>query len=112
MVLPPGLDWVRLDEFLSSTPVVDSCRSASHLKPVVTLLVACDRLPRRLLRPARSVSRPKRPANRLAPGVVEIIQAMAANNVLRGAERIRGELLKLGISYGTTTTSSEGDSPP
>jgi hypothetical protein len=51
----------------------------------------------------RRRSRPKRPANRLAREVVEIIQAMAANNVLWGAERIRGELLKLGIRVSKRT---------
>lgn len=51
----------------------------------------------------RRKSRPKRPANRLAREVVELIQAMAANNVLWGAERIRGELLKLGIRVSKRT---------
>ena len=51
----------------------------------------------------RRKSRPNRPANRLAREVIELIQSMAANNVLRGAERIRGELLKLGIRVSKRT---------
>lgn len=40
---------------------------------------------------------------RLAPEVVTLIQAMAKDNVLWGAERIRGELLKLGIRVSKRT---------
>jgi putative transposase len=42
-----------------------------------------------------------RPA--LAPEVVQIIQVMAADNPLWGAERIRGELLKLGFTVNKGT---------
>ncbi len=41
----------------------------------------------------RPIAQPKR----LAPGVVALIQATAKADMLWGAERIRGELLKLGI---------------
>jgi len=40
---------------------------------------------------------------RLAPEIVTLIQAMAKDNVLWGAERIRGELLKLGIHVSKRT---------
>jgi len=49
--------------------------------------------------PCPVVSQPKR----LAPEVVTLIQAMAKDNVLWGAERIRGELLKLGIRVSKRT---------
>jgi len=45
----------------------------------------------------RRKSRPKRPPNRLSLEIIKLIQAMATDNVLWGAERIRGELLKLGV---------------
>ncbi len=53
----------------------------------------------------RRKSRPSAPAHRrpLAPEVVTLIREMAANNRLRGAERIRGELLKLGIHVAKST---------
>ena len=38
-----------------------------------------------------------RPASRLAPETVVLIRSMSSANRLWGAERIRGELLKLGI---------------
>jgi hypothetical protein len=34
---------------------------------------------------------------RISPETIELIQQMASENRLRGAERIRGELLKLGV---------------
>ena len=49
--------------------------------------------------PCPVVSQPKR----LAAEVVTLIQAMAKDNVLWGAERIRGELLKLGIRVSKRT---------
>ena len=51
----------------------------------------------------RRRSWPKTPGNRLGPEVIELIQAMARDNVLWGAERIRGELLKLGIRVSKRT---------
>jgi len=51
----------------------------------------------------RRRSRPKGQPMRLAPEVVTLIQAMAKDNVLWGAERIRGELLKLGIRLSKRT---------
>jgi len=42
-------------------------------------------------------SRPQQRPKRLSPEVVSLTQAMAKDNLLWGAERIRGELLKLGI---------------
>jgi transposase InsO family protein len=51
----------------------------------------------------RRKSLPRGQPKRLAPEVVTLIQAMAKDNVLRGAERIRGELLKLGICVSKRT---------
>ena len=51
----------------------------------------------------RRKSRPKGQPKRLAPDVVALIQAMARANGLWGAERIRGELLKLGIHVSKRT---------
>ena len=48
-------------------------------------------------------SRPKGQPRRLAPETVTLIQVMARDNVLWGAERIRGELLKLGIGVSKRT---------
>jgi putative transposase len=49
-------------------------------------------------------SRPtKAPAPRISSDVVELIPRMATENRLWGAERIRGELLKLGISVAKRT---------
>jgi putative transposase len=46
----------------------------------------------------RRPSRPtKTPATRISPDVIDLVRRMAAANRLGGAERIRGELLKLGI---------------
>ena len=44
----------------------------------------------------RRKSRPRGQPRRLAPEIVTLIQAIAKDNMLWGAERIRGELLKLG----------------
>jgi hypothetical protein len=51
----------------------------------------------------RQKSRPRSQPKRLAREIVTLIQAMAKNNVLWGAERIRGELLKLGIRVSKRT---------
>jgi putative transposase len=49
-------------------------------------------------------SRPtKPPAPRVSPDLVELIRRMATENRLWGAERIRGELLKLGIRVSKRT---------
>lgn len=45
----------------------------------------------------RRTSRPRGQPKRLAPEIVTLVQAMAKDNVLWGVERIRGELLKVGI---------------
>ena len=51
----------------------------------------------------RRKSRTRGQPKRLAPEIVTLIQAMAKDNVLWGAERIRGELLKLGIRVSKRT---------
>ena len=51
----------------------------------------------------RRKSRPRGQPKRLAPEIVTLIRAMAKDNVLWGAERIRGELLKLGIRVSKRT---------
>jgi putative transposase len=56
----------------------------------------------RLLWTWRSKSK-SRPRSRLATAVVELIRRMAIDNRLWGAERIRGELLKLGYSAAKST---------
>jgi hypothetical protein len=45
----------------------------------------------------------KPPAPRVSPDLIELIRRMAAENRLWGAERIRGELLKLGIRVAKRT---------
>lgn len=51
----------------------------------------------------RRRSRRRKPENRLSAEVVALVRRMANENVLWGAERIRGELLKLGISVSKRT---------
>jgi hypothetical protein len=51
----------------------------------------------------RRKSRPRGQPRRLAPEIVTLIQAIAKDNMLWGAERIRGELLKLGIRVSKRT---------
>jgi len=51
----------------------------------------------------RRRSRPRGQPRRLAAEIVTLIRAMAKDNVLWGAERIRGELLKLGIRVSKRT---------
>ena len=48
-------------------------------------------------------SRPRGQPRRLAPQIVTLVRTMARDNVLWGAERIRGELLKLGIRVSKRT---------
>jgi len=49
-------------------------------------------------------SRPKKaPAPRISSDVIELIQRMATENRLWGAERVRGELIKLGIHVAKRT---------
>ena len=55
----------------------------------------------RLVWRARSVTAAKRP--QVSPATVTLIKRMAHENRLWGAERIRGELLKLGIRVGKRT---------
>jgi putative transposase len=51
----------------------------------------------------RFKSRRQRPAHRLDPETIALIQRLARENRLRGAERIRGELLKLDIRVAKRT---------
>ncbi len=51
----------------------------------------------------RRKSRPRGQPKRLAPEIVSLIQAMAKDNVFWGAERIRGELLKLSFRVSKRT---------
>ena len=62
----------------------------------------------------RRKSLPRGQPKRLAPEVVTLIRAMAKDNVLWGAERIRGDLLKLGIrgSKGTIQKYMRRVRPP
>ncbi len=66
----------------------------------------------RLLWRARSTAARKRP--QIAPETVALIQQMARENRLWGAERIRGELLKLGLRVGKRTVQRymRGVRPP
>ena len=51
----------------------------------------------------RRKSKPKKGDGRTSPETIELIQQMARENRLWGAERIRGELLKLGIKVSKRT---------
>lgn len=51
----------------------------------------------------RRKSRPQSRESRVPKATVELIRQMARNNRLWGAERIRGELLKLGIRHAKST---------
>jgi putative transposase len=51
----------------------------------------------------RHKSRPRRSTPRLAAGTIALIQRMALDNLTWGSERIRGELLKLGIRVSKRT---------
>jgi len=48
-------------------------------------------------------SRPPKQAHRLDPGTIALIRRLARENRLWGAERIRGELLKLGVKVAKRT---------
>ena len=77
---------------LALVRLTDRWRDALHLVSPETLL----RWHRDLFKIVwRRKSRPKRRTSRLAPEIITLIQTMATDNVLWGAERIRGELLKL-----------------
>ena len=53
-------------------------------------------------------SRPKKsPAPRISSDAIELIQGMATENRLWGAERVRGELIKLGIHVAKRTVRRE-----
>jgi len=75
-------------------------RSALHIVQPETLL-CWHRLGFRLFWKARS--RPATTARRVPAETVALIRAMARDNRLWGAERIRGELLKLGMSLSKRT---------
>src|SRR5918912_344305 len=53
----------------------------------------------------RRKSAPRTQPSRLATATIELIEQMARDNPLWGAERIRGELLKLGIRVSKRTMS-------
>jgi len=53
----------------------------------------------------RRKSKPHRSTPRLSPETIKLIQKMAQENRLWGAERIRGELLKLGIKVSNAPSS-------
>ena len=55
----------------------------------------------------RRKSRTRGQPKRLAPEIVTLIQAMATDNALWGAQRIRGELLKLGIRVSKRTIQKD-----
>jgi putative transposase len=57
-------------------------------------------------------SRGRRPEPRLAQETIQLIRRMALENRLWGAERIRGELLKLGIRVGKRTIQKHTGSFP
>ena len=76
-------------------------RDALHLVKPDTLL-RWHRDLFKLIWRRKSRSRGKQP-RRLSKDVIELIRTMARDNVLWGAERIRGELLKLGIRVSKRT---------
>jgi len=63
----------------------------------------------RLLRRWRSTPRSREP--RVSPETVALIRRMARENSLWGAERIRGELLKLGIGRASAPSSATSAAP-
>jgi len=91
-----------LDRFLLVLRASTACswRSALHIVQPDTLL-RWHRLGFRLFWRARS--RPAAPASRVAPATVALVVEMARDNRLWGAERIRGEILKLGITLSKRT---------
>ena len=95
--------WLHRDDrllLLGLARLTRSWRDALHVVSPETLL----RWHRDLFKWVwRRKSRPRRQPKRLAPEIVTLIQTMARDNVLWGAERIRGELLKLGIRVSKRT---------
>ncbi len=85
-----------------------TCRDALHLVQPETLL----RWHRDLFKTvwARR-SRPKGQPNGLVQETIDLIQEMAATNKTWGAERIRGELLKLGIRVSKRTIQKNRGRP-
>jgi transposase InsO family protein len=59
----------------------------------------------------RLKSRPRTPTTRITPEVIELIRRMARENRCWGAERIRGELLKLGVRVAKRTVQRHMDGP-
>ncbi len=51
----------------------------------------------------RRKSKPKTPQTRITPEIIVLIKQMRSENITWGAERIRGELLKLGIKISKRT---------
>ena len=51
----------------------------------------------------RRKSKPKHRKPRISPAIIKLISQIASDNLLWGAERIRGELLKLGIKISKRT---------
>ncbi len=51
----------------------------------------------------RRKSKPKTPQTRITPDIIALIRQMRRENITWGAERIRGELLKLGIKVSKRT---------
>ncbi len=51
----------------------------------------------------RRKSKPKTPPSRITPDIIALIRQMRTENITWGAERIRGELLKLGIRVSKRT---------
>ncbi len=51
----------------------------------------------------RRKSKPKTPQTRITPDIIALIRQMRTENITWGAERIRGELLKLGIKVSKRT---------
>ena len=105
IVLRRSIERPRLDRdervlLLALARLTRRWRDALHLVSPETLL----RWHRDLFKIVwRRKSRPRDQPKRLAPEIVTLIQAMAKDNMLWGAERIRGELLKLGIRVSKRT---------
>ena len=105
LVLRPQVARPRLHDddrllLLVLARLTERWRDALHLVCPQTLL----RWHRDLFKTVwRGKSRPKTPPTRLSPEIINLIQAMTTDNVLWGAERIRGELLKLGIRISKRT---------
>ena len=96
----PRLSWAERLKLVALCLATPGWKHALHLVQPETLLRWHRDLFRRCWR-RRSSNRSGRPA--LAREIVELIQEMARDNHLWGAERIRGELLKLGIRVSKRT---------